>query len=116
MTAPDPKPPELREEDANLLRTLRRARRRERLTKSPTGPARFTTGQRVADIVAAGMGSWRFIIIQTSILIVWIALNITAWVRVWDPVSLHPPEPGPLLPGRLRRPLHHDEPESPGRR
>jgi uncharacterized membrane protein len=31
------------------------------------------------------MGSWRFIIIQTSILVVWIVLNVTAYVQKWDP-------------------------------
>ena len=31
------------------------------------------------------MGSWRFIIIQSVILIVWIILNITAYVEQWDP-------------------------------
>jgi uncharacterized membrane protein len=31
------------------------------------------------------IGSWRFIIIQTTMLAVWIALNITAYVHRWDP-------------------------------
>lgn len=31
------------------------------------------------------MGSWPFIIIQTVILIIWVALNVTAYVRHWDP-------------------------------
>lgn len=31
------------------------------------------------------MGSWPFIIDQTTILLVWIALNITAYVQRWDP-------------------------------
>jgi len=31
------------------------------------------------------MGSWRFIIIQSTILLLWIALNVTAWVERWDP-------------------------------
>ena len=45
----------------------------------------LTAGQRIADYVAATMGSWRFIIIQTTILIFWIALNVTAYVQRWDP-------------------------------
>jgi uncharacterized membrane protein len=44
-----------------------------------------TFGQRVADRVAEVMGSWRFIIIQSTVLALWIALNVTAWVRQWDP-------------------------------
>ena len=31
------------------------------------------------------MGSWRFIIIQTTILFFWIILNVTAYVQRWDP-------------------------------
>jgi uncharacterized membrane protein len=31
------------------------------------------------------MGSWKFIIIQSVILLVWIVLNITAFVENWDP-------------------------------
>lgn len=35
----------------------------------------LTVGQKVADKVAANMGSWRFIIIQSCILAAWIILN-----------------------------------------
>ena len=31
------------------------------------------------------MGSWSFIIIQSVLLAIWIALNVTAFVRQWDP-------------------------------
>lgn len=37
---------------------------------------RMTIGERVADSVSSGMGSWRFIIIQTFIIVVWIAGNV----------------------------------------
>lgn len=43
-----------------------------------------TFGQRIADAVANGMGSWRFIIIQTLFVIVWMALNVVGWVYHWD--------------------------------
>lgn len=42
-------------------------------------------GQRLADSVATGMGSWRFIIIQTLIVILWMALNVVAYFGHWDP-------------------------------
>src|ERR1043165_8091080 len=45
----------------------------------------ITLGQRVADKVADTIGSWPFIIIQTIILTVWIILNVTAWIKRWDP-------------------------------
>ncbi len=44
-----------------------------------------TIGARLADWVAATVGSWRFIIIQSSLLFLWILMNIAAWVKAWDP-------------------------------
>ena len=41
--------------------------------------------QRLADKVANGMGSWRFIIIQTGIVIIWMILNLVAYISHWDP-------------------------------
>ena len=37
---------------------------------------RMTIGQKVADAVASGMGSWRFIIIQSVIVVLWVASNL----------------------------------------
>lgn len=45
----------------------------------------MTLGQRVADRVADTIGSWPFIIVQTGILTIWIILNVTAWIKRWDP-------------------------------
>jgi len=42
-------------------------------------------GQRLADKVANGMGSWRFIIIQTILVFLWMAFNFIAFVYHWDP-------------------------------
>jgi uncharacterized membrane protein len=42
-------------------------------------------GQRLADSVANGMGSWRFIIWQTVIVAIWMILNVMAIVGHWDP-------------------------------
>ena len=41
--------------------------------------------QRLADSVANGMGSWRFIIWQTIIVAVWMILNVVAIIGHWDP-------------------------------
>ncbi len=71
----------LHEDEIKLLETLR-IKRRERTGKPFDG---YSFGDRVADRVAATMGSWSFIIIQTLILIVWIILNVTAYVQQWDP-------------------------------
>ena len=47
--------------------------------------AQLTQGQRVADWFATTMGSWSFIIAQSSILSAWAALNVVAWINHWDP-------------------------------
>lgn len=44
-----------------------------------------TFGQRVADTVANGMGSWRVIIIQTIIVGVWMTCNVIGFIQHWDP-------------------------------
>jgi uncharacterized membrane protein len=45
----------------------------------------LTHGQRAADWVANNIGSWRFIIGQTFLLIIWAILNVTAYIKHWDP-------------------------------
>lgn len=42
-------------------------------------------GQRIADSVAKNMGSWRFIIIQTVLVLCWMSLNIFAYLNHFDP-------------------------------
>ena len=59
------------------LRQLRPAR-----MKRDLHPA---LGARVADGVARVVGSWRFILIQSAILLMWIALNVVGYIRAWDP-------------------------------
>jgi len=80
-------PTMLHEAEERLLTHLRTLRRELRKTQAePADPAyKLTFGQRIADMVAAGMGSWAFIIIQSILLAVWIVLNVTAWVENWDP-------------------------------
>jgi uncharacterized membrane protein len=70
--------------DAKLLAELRELRRHHRESRRPRAE-QLTTGQRIADAVAATMGSWTFIIIQSALLMVWIVLNVTAYVQQWDP-------------------------------
>ena len=43
-----------------------------------------TFGSRIADSVANGMGSWRFIIIQTVLVILWMGLNMIGLIYHWD--------------------------------
>ncbi|NDC59143.1 MAG: DUF1003 domain-containing protein [Alphaproteobacteria bacterium] len=65
------------------LRALRKRARTQAVEEATT--VRLTLGQRIADQVAATMGSWPFIIGQTTILVIWIILNVTAFVQRWDP-------------------------------
>jgi uncharacterized membrane protein len=73
--------------EEKLLAELRSARRNARQAHdlAEAAEGRLTTGQRIADTVASTMGSWTFIIIQSAILLVWIVLNVTAYVQKWDP-------------------------------
>jgi len=45
----------------------------------------MSVGQRIADATAKTIGSWPFIIGQTIIVVFWVILNLTAFVRGWDP-------------------------------
>lgn len=44
-----------------------------------------TFGDRMADRVATFVGSWRFILGQSFLLIIWIILNSLAIITKWDP-------------------------------
>ena len=46
---------------------------------------RLTVGERIADGAARAVGSWRFIIIQTCLVVLWVVLNLIAWDNKWDP-------------------------------
>jgi uncharacterized membrane protein len=72
----------LHEQEIKVLQQLRDARRRHRDAK-PKSDLSF--GERLADRVAATMGSWSFIIVQSVILVIWMILNVTAYVQQWDP-------------------------------
>jgi uncharacterized membrane protein len=75
---------ELHETEQRLLTELRTLRRGARSSREPR-LAQLTIGQKFADTVAATMGSWRFIIIQSVLLVAWIVLNVTAYIQQWDP-------------------------------
>jgi uncharacterized membrane protein len=80
---------ELHQEEQRLLAKLRELRRAHRqihedLTQAETSLP-LTLGQRFADAVTTVIGSWRFIIIQSTLLFCWIVLNVLAYVHHWDP-------------------------------
>ena len=78
---------ELHDHERKLLADLRKARQKQRRDTGgqEEGEIKLTLGQTIADGVAATMGSWSFIIIQSLILAVWIVLNLAAVIKHWDP-------------------------------
>jgi uncharacterized membrane protein len=64
--------------ERSLLERLRHVRRHARKTPVAADPSKLTTGQWLADAVASGMGSWVFIITQSSLLLIWILYNMYA--------------------------------------
>ena len=42
-------------------------------------------GVRLANAIIGFMGSWPFLVIQTILVAIWIALNVFAWVKHFDP-------------------------------
>jgi uncharacterized membrane protein len=74
----------LQTEEMRMLLRLREARRRHRTAKPPQAEG-LTLGDRVSDRVASTVGSWKFIIIQSVILAIWMFLNVTAYIEHWDP-------------------------------
>ena len=68
------------------LRTHRRLNRKERQPSLGALPAtNLTWGQRLADTVATTVGSWRFILLQSALIVGWIAWNTQAGSQAWDP-------------------------------
>lgn len=82
MTAHETQRYQLKDAEHQLLRDLRSARRQQR---DRARAVHLTRGQHFADAVTAVVGSWRFIIVQSGLLALWIMLNVVAWIQHWDP-------------------------------
>jgi uncharacterized membrane protein len=67
-------------EDHKSLRELRAQKPARQVAKQAP-----TRGALIADWVAQTVGSWRFIIIQSVVLALWIVLNLIAFIEHWDP-------------------------------
>jgi uncharacterized membrane protein len=76
-------------EEQRLLQHLRSHRRRHRAQRQPALEAvpatTLTWGQQLADKVAATVGSWRFILLQSALIVSWIAWNSLSNGQAWDP-------------------------------
>jgi uncharacterized membrane protein len=45
----------------------------------------LTFGQRAADVLTKWAGSWTFIVILSTLLILWVIINTVAMIYRWDP-------------------------------
>jgi uncharacterized membrane protein len=68
-----------------LLQRLRRKVHEHRAAGPDADEKNRTFGEKAADVVAGAMGSWRFVLIQSAILIVWIIWNAGAHPDRFDP-------------------------------
>lgn len=66
------------------LRLIQRLRERNPAEHIPTHETKLI-GERAADAITHALGSWRFILIQSALLVSWIMLNVAGWVNEWDP-------------------------------
>ncbi|MCA3377124.1 MAG: DUF1003 domain-containing protein [Roseomonas sp.] len=66
----------------HLRTALSRARERRR-GEGPAPP--LSLGERLSDLVAETVGSWRFIVIQSGLLLAWLIANIASGGNAWDP-------------------------------
>ncbi len=46
---------------------------------------KISLGQKSANRITRLVGSWTFIIIQSIFLVIWLILNVVAWMHHWDP-------------------------------
>ena len=84
---------EISKEELQQLAQLRVHRRvhRKHLPDKPAvlaehfEPPAPTRGQRLADAVAATIGSWRFIAIQSTAIVIWMMGNVLSGQGAWDP-------------------------------
>ena len=79
-------------EELQILKDLRAHRREHRKAlpinlKVPVEVqnSSYTFGQRISDGVAKTVGSWKFIIIQSVCIMIWIMYNALSPSLVWDP-------------------------------
>ena len=72
-----------------MKQTLRRTKAQSDGHKHPVNQAHYDDrdfGERIADRLSSGMGSWTFLIVQTLLMLIWVAVNVI-WLlnKGWDP-------------------------------
>ena len=82
---PDMSTPAIAEDSRRRLRSMKRDPRHNQHPVNRVLIEDATVGERLADQIAAGIGSWRFLIVQTIAVVSWVGLNIVGLVNRWDP-------------------------------
>jgi len=77
--------PAIAEDSRRRLLSMKRDPRHNRHPVNQVLIEDANLGERLADQIAAGIGSWRFLIVQTIAVISWVGLNIVGLVNRWDP-------------------------------
>lgn len=79
-------------EELQILEALRAHRRKHRKGFPTTISSHIkdnfsglTIGQKISDVVATTVGSWKFVIIQSTIIFIWIFYNSIDGPDTWDP-------------------------------
>ncbi|MCX7420252.1 MAG: DUF1003 domain-containing protein [Planctomycetia bacterium] len=81
----------------------------------------LSLSQRASDAVARTVGSWKFIIIQSVLLSIWVVVNVLAIVKQWDPypfilmnlvLSLQAAYTAPIIMMSQNRQAAHDRIEA----
>jgi uncharacterized membrane protein len=81
----------IRTSDTGRLATKETLQRRKARSADHSHPVNVvhhdeaTFGERLADAIASGIGSWKFLIVQTAAVLMWVSLNIVGLVNHWDP-------------------------------
>jgi uncharacterized membrane protein len=82
MTSP-PTPHDASGHPTHLRRAIARAKKRR--GDLPLPPQQMRMRDRLADAVAATVGSWHFILVQSGLLVAWVAGNALIGRGAWDP-------------------------------
>lgn len=78
--------PHLSEQEHSALRTLLHAHEhRAARNANEVEQEQMTRGQVLADRITGLVGSWRFIIGQSTLLGAWLVINAIGWALSWDP-------------------------------
>ena len=85
MATVEAQPKAEREDIKNHLVKGKRARTPSAHVVNQVHHDEATRGELLADRIASGIGSWTFLIVQSFLVLVWVAANLIGWRLRWDP-------------------------------